>query len=237
MKLAVCTRADNNIKEMTDLTHPIIKSFAEKWNSDFIILDTVLPIVNKIGANRKDVLFYRHYRILHLAKLLEKYDRILCIDSDTIILPNCPNPFGVVPFEKIGTVCEDIGSRKIDRINRIRKSQDLFGDIGWTEGYINTGFFLCSNIHKDIFQPIDNKLWDRRGYDDVFLGYQINKFNISIHKLSYKWNWMTLFSEEWNGNLSRFESYVIHYAGVGIFDKGIKNRMQQIKKDIKIIYG
>ena len=44
---------------------------------------------------------------------------------------------------------------------------------------------------------------------------------------------MTMFSEDWNGNANRFESYVLHYGGAGIFGPGVENKLEQIKLDIK----
>ena len=40
-----------------------------------------------------------------------------------------------------------------------------------------------------------------------------------------------MFSEEWNGYPDRFESFIIHYAGAGIFEGGVYSRLEQIKKD------
>jgi len=233
MKLAICTRSDSGINEMTAITHPIIKSFAKKWKVDeFIILDSLPIWINKT----EDVLFCRHYRIMKLNHLLKRFDRVLCIDSDVVITPECPNPFEVIPTNMIGTVYEDKGTRRENRHKRISMAQKKFGQIGWEEGYINTGLFMVSKQHVDIFSSIGGEFWSDFGYDDVHLGYQIAKNGFAIHGLSYKWNHMTMMSEEWNGNQSRFDSYVIHYAGQGIFDKGVKNRLVQIKKDAEKIY-
>jgi len=47
-----------------------------------------------------------------------------------------------------------------------------------------------------------------------------------------------MFSEPWNGSPSRFDSYILHYAGGGRFpDKGKQSRVQLIRDDIKKIYG
>ena len=47
---------------------------------------------------------------------------------------------------------------------------------------------------------------------------------------------MTMFSEGWNDNADRFDSHIIHYAGEGIFDKGIiVNKTEQIISDMRVI--
>jgi hypothetical protein len=51
--------------------------------------------------------------------LLGDFDRVLVLDIDLLIMPNCPNLFQLVPQHMIGTIFEDVGSRKADRLSRI----------------------------------------------------------------------------------------------------------------------
>jgi hypothetical protein len=153
-----------------------------------------------------------------------------------IINKNCPNIFKEVPYESIGVVYEDVGSRASNRRDRIRRAQLQFGDIGWEAGFINNGTFITSKIHKNIFTSIDGEYWLDLGYDCTLLGYQMNKHKFNIQELSYKWNHMTMFSEHWNNNANRFNSYIIHYAGRGVFEGGVSSREEQIRRDSKVIY-
>jgi lipopolysaccharide biosynthesis glycosyltransferase len=223
---AIVTRADENIKNLTDVTHPILKKFAKEWKSDFVILDKMADCP---GNGRF------HYRIMEIYDLFSTYERVISLDSDVVVLPNCPNLFTVVPQDKIGTIFEDKGTRKLDRHLRIKKIQNQFGNVGWKTGYINTGVFLASQMHREIFTKINGNYYIGRGFDDVHLGYQIHKMQFSIHELNFRYNHMSMFSESWNNNANRFDSYIIHYAGSGVFDKGIKSRAEQIKKDLMII--
>ena len=226
-KRIVVTRADVGIKEMTDITHPIIKEFAKKWDADFEILN----------PDRDWPVHRRHYRIMQLKEILENYDRAISIDSDVLINPKCyKNPFVVVSKDRIGSVCEDVGTRAGRRRELIGKVQKRFGDVGWKSGYINTGFLVVSKEHKDIFQPINGKYWDGFGFDDIHLGWQINKRKYLVYSMHHKWNFMTMFSENWCKD-NRFNAFIIHYAGRGMFDHGVKNRMEQIRLDHKKLYG
>jgi len=234
MKLLVTTRADEKITEMTDLTHPYIKAYAEKVGADFLVLDEDNDFHH---PDPKEKLNGKHaYRIFKQYELFEEYDRILQIDSDMFIREDCPNIFDEVPYDHIGTVYEDKGSRTIHRAQCMYQIQSIFGDVGWREGYINTGFFVASKIHRDIFQKIGEQYYGGFGYDDAHIGYLIHKHNFKVQELSYKWNHMTMFSEPWAGSPSRFDSYVIHYAGAGIFDN-CSTRLEQMKKDHEVIYG
>jgi hypothetical protein len=223
-KLLVATRADDGVKEMAAVTHPVMRRFAKQWKADFLTL-------------RGDFEVSRHYRIMELHALLEKYDRVLSLDTDTLILPSCPNPFKKVSEDCIGSIFEDKGSRQNQRRALIHRVQDRFGNVGWETGYINTGVFLASSCHRDIFQPIDGEYWDGWGFDDIHLGWQIHKHNFPIHELHWKWDHMTMFSERWNNGASRFNSFIIHYAGQGRFNGKFRHRQAQIEHDYRKVYG
>jgi len=223
LKLLITTPADYRIKEMIDITHPYIRRYAKSVGADFMCLDK-----DTLGIDEE---WKIHYRIMHLYDLLNHYDRVFNIDSDVLISSLCPSIFEQVPYHKVGFVTEDCGSRKVERRLRIKGVQSRYGDVGWTDQYINTGVFVVSRIHREIFNPIDGEFYNDVGYDGVHLGYLINKLGIVVHELGFRWNHMTMFSENWNGCPSRFDSNVIHYAGQGVFDCGIKSRLEQIEAD------
>lgn len=223
MKRLVVTRADDGIQEMTNMTFPVMKKFCKQWDVDFMVLDHKPPVMSD---DRRP-----HFRITKVADLLNDYDRVLNLDCDLLINKTCPNIFDVVPEDCIGTIYEDVGSRTGNRRARISNAQRVFGDVGWTEGYINTGVFLVSKIHGEIFAPINGRYYTQDGSDDVHLGYQIKRLGFKVHELPYTFNHMTMFSET---GADRFDSYIIHYAGHGIFDD-VRNRNEQIRKDLEKI--
>jgi len=229
MKLLMVTRADDKVKEIAELTHPVLKRYAEKWDADFLVLS------EDYDSKGWGIV---HYRLMRLYDLLEKYDRILNIDSDVVINKTCPNLFDIVPYDKIGVIYEDVGTRELDRKNRIRLIQLKWGNIGWIENYINSGVCLVSKPHREIFKRYNGKLWEKHGYTDVFFGYQIHRLNLEIFELDWHYNHMSIFSEAWNGRASRFDSHIIHYAGHAAFpDKGKRTKTILIRDDMKRIYG
>ena len=115
-------------------------------------------------------------------------------------------------------------------------AQSQYGDIGWRENYINTGVFVTSKMHRDIYQKINNKYFVDWGTDDIHIGYLIKKLGYTIKELPYQFNHMTMFSEAWNGSPDRFDSHIIHYAGRGIFDSGISNKIEQARADYRRLY-
>ena len=226
-KRLITTRTDNGFNYINDLTHPSIKAYAEKCGADFKRLDHITDCTHMEGK--------WHYRILKNYDWFDEYDRILHLDSDIFILKSCPNIFEEVPYNKIGSIYEDVGSRKEHRRECMRDIQNKFGDIGWKEGYPQASVLLTSKCHRDIFQKIDGKYYEVWGHDCVHLGYQINKYKFSIHELNFKWNHVVMFTEPWNNNAFRFDSYVVHYAGSGVFDEHLfreGDRISQINYDL-----
>ena len=220
MKLLVTTRSDDSFSSVSAYTHPFIKAYANKVGADFSILS------ENVDGLRS------HYRILRCKELFSEYDRVLVVDSDAIVMPYTPNLFELVPYEMIATVLEDKGSRQTIRRERIRQIQEKLGDVGWTEGSINTGVFLVSKCHQKIFDykiedlPID----DDTGVDDCYLGFQIHKYKFPIYELPFQYNAMSMWFEKGG---SRWDSYIIHHAGMGHFPG--MNRHEIIKQDCILV--
>jgi len=227
MKKAVLTRADSNIKEMTDITLPIMRKYAESMGCDFIILDHDPPFLT---LDHKP-----HYRILKMYDLFDEYDKILHLDADMLINKNCPNIFEIVPENMIGVIFEDKGSRRDNRHYKIQNVQKVWGDVGWVEGYSNSGTLLLSKQHRDVFLSHNGEYWLDDGSGDIHISYNAHKYGFKRYELEYKWNHMTMFSEPWM-NANRFDSHIIHYAGRGIFDENVTTRIEQIKRDYETIY-
>jgi len=225
MKYLMVTRADKAVKGYTEHTIPILKRYAKEWNVDFKILD------ESFGAP--------FWRTLALYDLFELYDRIFYVDSDVVINKDCPNIFDEVPFDTVGVVFEDKGSRLKDRRYQIVRIKKRFGgNKHWIDGYFNAGIMLVSKIHCDMFTKINNQLWNESFPEQTHFNYQMRKLGYKYVDLGYRWNHMSMFSETWHNSLSRFDSYIIHYAGNGKFlDKGKRSRTQLIIDDIKKIYG
>ena len=235
MKLLVTTRADQNCIDWIELVHPIFRKYAEKITVDFLVLYENLNVPEAGGGIKLGVY---QYRIMRHYDLHEHYDRILSFDTDLILSPNCPNLFEYVPYDHIASVYEDKGTRKTQRVQCMLNAQRQFGNINWDSDYINTGVFLTSKCHRDIYRTINGKYFTDWGTDDIHIGYLIKKLGYKVKELPYQFNHMTMFSEQWNGSPDRFDSHIIHYAGRGIFEEGKAiNKLEQAKLDYKRLYG
>jgi len=230
MKRAIVTRADDNVKEWKKLTHPTLKEYSKKCDADFVVISDPAPFL----IDDK----FEGFRIIEIYNLFEKYDRILHLDTDTLVNKNCPNLFDVVPENMVGCVIEDVGTRLEHRRYQIMKVQEQFGDIGWKNGLINGGIVMMSKQHRDIFSPHEGEYWKGWAGEQTHMSYNINKYKYEVYELDYRWNHMTMFSEKWNGYANRFDSHIIHYAGQGIFDAElVENKLEQAQLDYEAVYG
>jgi len=227
-KFLVATRSDEGVASYTEITHPIIQNYAKSLDADFIILKNIEG-------------WHRHHRIFQLYDLLDKYDRIVVMDSDVLIVKGCPNILEIVKYNKIGTIFEDVGTRKEDRRNRIIKIQNTRGDVGWRDGYINSGVCVFSKIHKDLFKVDDpNNLWLDLGFDDLELAYRINQMQLEIQELPYNLNFMSMFTEN-PFYMTKSDALILHFAGNGFnqwFSKSEQIRQDYlIMKKCNMVYG
>jgi hypothetical protein len=238
----ICTRSDASQEEKAKISHPLMEKYALKCKADFLVLNFGLPHGSMYYNNNQGLVC--HYRIMKLGELLGVYGRIANFDTDMIINKDAPNIFDFVPEDTIGGVCENIGisgasdQRKDAYIKIMDDTQKEWGKIEWNGKYLNAGMLVVSQQHKNIFTSNNGHYWLRDGTEQTHLAYMIGKHKHKITELSFKWNHMSMFSEPWNNSADRFKSYIIHYAGRGIFDGGsVTDKVMQMQRDYQTIYG
>ncbi len=216
-----------NRNEIWNLCKKSVKLYCDKFNLDLI--EVIQPIYNIKGMQNYNYLTFEKNQIYHF---FNQYDRIIRLDSDILITPNCPNLFEVVPENMIGAVFEDVGSRKNHRKSQIQLVKNELGSVDWDENYFNSGMIVVSKMHKDLFlltsddlkQISNSNLGDMK--EQTFLNWRIHKHGINLFPLDYHYNHMSMFSETWNNSADPLKSYLIHYAGPQ------KGKFERIKNDL-----
>ena len=211
--------------KLGDLTHPVIKAYADRIKADFLVINS--PKID---------LAVGHYEKFQIYDLLEVYKRILFVDTDVLITPHCPDVFEIVPEENFGAFVVDKYTNYHD--NSLKIIQEELGDIGLEREYFNSGVMVISKHHREVFNTKNGllKQWSLRSYregdgtflDQTLINYNVQRLGIPVYDIGYKFNHTTATK---NSN-SRFNSYVIHYPGKG-HRRGKK--IEQIKKDLFII--
>lgn len=164
------------------LTHPLLADYAKKIGADFIVID-----------QEKLKLGYLHYEKYQIYDLLERYERIIYLDTDVIVTPECPNLFDIVPPEQFGAFL--VSNHSYFHDGAIKDIQCELGNINWERKYFNSGVMVVSQAHRQVFM-VDNDLlqWisTKRAFpDQTILNYAVQKLGIEIYDIGYRFNHTT----------------------------------------------
>jgi hypothetical protein len=200
-KNAVITIAIGSLhQELSKITHPFIEQHAKKINADFIAITE-----QKISKTTP------HWEKFQILDYLNDYDRILYVDTDLLIRKHCPNLFEIVPDSHIGLFNEaPFVSGRGNAIERCAEEYDFKGFV-WDGKYYNTGVMVISHYHRYLFRKPEKEICNF--CEQSYINLIIQKEKQKIFEIDYKFNRMTCVDKALGKN--RFESYIIHYAGVG----------------------
>lgn len=200
--------------EISERTLPSIMDYAKKIGADFYCLkesDHSSP----------------HWAKFFIYVLLGKYDRVLYLDIDLIIRPDCPDLFALVPEDKIGMFNNlPLGNALAATGVKIRNElvqnvAKAYGkDVKLADYHYNSGVMVIPKKYKELFQPpekeyptdhdtLKSKVYDE-GYINMMLALESEKNGNIMYELPHTFNRMcwqdTVLSEP------RTDSYIIHYA-------------------------
>lgn len=201
--LVLTIAVGSNYEEMAKLTHPTIKKYADRIGADFICVSeskTTTPHWEKFN---------------HIYSLLNKYKRILYLDTDIIIRDDCPNLFDIIPKEKL-SLFDEMPYTNQRNLSLIESCKD-YGIIlkNWNGKYYNTGVMVISRLHKELFKKPEKEIFNfyEQGYFNAILAKTLESAGneLSVQDLPYWFNRMTCM-DRYTGE-ERFSSYIIHYAG------------------------
>ena len=216
MKYAIVTIAIGDYSQrMLEVAKPYFQAYAKKCDADLIIIDK--PKIN-IWANNLE-----KFQIYHLH---EKYTRIVYLDVDILIHPECPSLFKIVPEKEIGAVYDNQDNSKYakNRVTEIKKAQTCLGKVlNWNTEYINSGVIVTSYCHRKIYANPELRLKLNSSYkDQTLINYNIQKHKYPIYKLNVVFNGMEItgFSSR-NHNPkhpnvnNKTEAWIMHFANEG----------------------
>lgn len=206
MKNALVTVAVGD-SHLWEYTHPLMERYAERIGVDFI----------KIKGEYENTLRSR-LRKFDIYELFEKYDRIIYMDGDIAINPSCPDLFHLVPYDKIGAVCERPPYAQ-DRGGVLRSACEFYGvnypyasdaDCNW----FNTGLLVLSRVHRDLFvRPEQVKVFGEGWIDMPLMNSLSIKNGYEIHDLGLKFNYMGSLVSHKLRPFEPTESYIFHATG------------------------
>ncbi len=166
----------------------------------------------------------------------DKYDKIIYVDSDTMVKWDAPNPFNLYDDE----FCASIDRSSLRWIlNSIDEYQQFFPETTLNlDNYFNSGVCFFNKKHKYIFDELKSfydknklKLDSIKGVGKVqtVLNFILSKNNVKIKFLPPTWNLFAIhkkdmFKHNWqlNEDLTPFfikYAYIWHFTGFPIEDR------------------
>lgn len=201
-RFCVCTFAVGEFYEkLAELSHPTIAAYAQKCGADFFVgkkLD---------GPNA----CYTKFKMVR--ELLEKYERVLYVDSDILIRFDAPSIFALVRPEDFGAFNE------LEMFPERRRTKASFPmltgaafEADWITDkiYFNAGVFLVSRAHKEIFREIPTDAVNCYG-EQTFLNYRFAESGASFHNLPHRFNKLISMNRATGQWLD--DAYFLHFAG------------------------
>jgi alpha-N-acetylglucosamine transferase len=193
-------------QKLGQITHPAFRRYADRYGLDFIVLAE-----QQVGQN---VFFAK----LACADLLDRYDRLIFMDTDIVLAPDCPDLLDVVPEDHFGAYLVSQHTDWHDKA--IELIQQHLPDLGWKRDYFNSGLFVCSKLHRPMFDPTDPlfPIWDDlcakmhigvTFAEQTWLNYKWQQIGFPLHDVGYRFN-HTLAPK--NSEI-RFSSHIIHCKG------------------------
>lgn len=196
----VCTITVGDFYEkLAHSSHPPLHAYAEKCGADFVVwreLKTKVPGYTKFEMVRT---------------LLASYERVLFVDTDALVRFDCPNLFELYGPEVFVAFNEE----HIFPERRASKA-DFCAELGlpppeqWLDSkqYFNTGVFLCSRRHRNLFAP--HREIDHFG-EQTALNYQLFEHKTDVVQLPHRFNRLVK-TLRLSGECFD-DSYIAHFAG------------------------
>lgn len=190
--LVLTVSVGNLFSDIQKLTHPSIKKYANKINADFLVVSET----KYTDPNWEKTQVYN---------LLNKYKRIILLDSDLIIREDCPNLFEIVPEDKLGGFNEKKYFQNAEKV-KLEAIKYKFEIPKITNDYYNTGVLVISRKHKPLFKPVNTFLGTFNDYFNTL----IQKDKVKTYDLDYRYNRMH-YQDDYCGT-PRHDAYIIHYS-------------------------
>lgn len=199
-------------------TIPLLQSYANKIGVNF-------HAITQIRSPPK----YPHHPKLgkfHLYDFLQEYDRLLFLDSDIVVHPNCPNLFELVEEHTLGVVCESPPHFHRDAV--FQEACQYYGVSypGEAKDWFNTGVMVISKRHQALFawparlrsfsaRNLDGSLAPPRfrWWDMPLLNCERSRLNLEIKNLGYRYNYLQPLIHLDNSPFPPEKAFIFHGCG------------------------
>ena len=186
-------------RRLGEVTHPTHQAYATRVGAEFAVIGEVK---NGWGP---------HWAKCAIYDLLStQYDRIIYIDTDAIIRPDCPDLFELVPESEVGAFNEGMF---LERADVMRDAFRLYcsGAMAWDGRYFNSGLMVISRRYSQAFRPPEAQP-QQHFYEQSWLNLQFARLGVPMRDLEYRFNYMPSLQELTGYPMGH--AVIAHYAGV-----------------------
>lgn len=212
------------------------KHWCNKYDVEIFVLDT--PLVDK-------ELMKPTWQRWHVLEILEankvEYNQVALVDMDTLIHPDAPNFFTLLPGKGIGAVQDDMMVEWVH--NSIKGYQDFWPGVhfDWTT-YFNCGFIVINESHKDLCKAITDFYYKNReelqkrqhqtlkkGSDQTPVNYMVRDWgkDLDVYPIEFldkQWNFTHLHQRGVLNPIFPEVAFVYHFNG---FEKSQRNDLMR----------
>ena len=208
------------LSEAERVSHEIFRAYAEKHQLAFEVISEPKFRIQPNWFRKRRVWY--HIEKFQLFEALERYNRVLFLDSDILLDVDCPNLFEQVPEGSLGCVYDDRGAEAWKRkaeLERISRKLGKFEVEGYR--YFNSGVMVLDSSLKSLFR-MDRKAFIRgRWPEQTLLNYRVLKEGVPVHELDDQFNFLPNM-DDWERPEKRHAAKIVHYAS-----QEAKSRMQE----------
>ena len=190
----ICTMAVGDFyRQLAEITFPFLKYHADKIGADCKIIDDLGPYT--------DCPWFGKFKIYDF---LADYDRVMFVDVDAIVRPDCPDLFEIVPEDHYGA-CDEAAYWGIDmQVQKMMKLAEMFGismDPSRIHHSYNSGTIVVGRVHRPLFvKPEPLVPWKEIVYDLMpeqnYLNLLLVRDRVPVHTLPIRFNRMGFYEFE-----------------------------------------
>jgi hypothetical protein len=193
-----------------ELSGPRFEAYAQRQGMDYVAIREK-RIRHRIQWRKGRVNL--HLEKFQLGPLLDRYERILYMDADILICPECPDLLRMVPQEALGVV-EDAGEADAYKRNEeMAEMERRFGPLPRPlPAYFNAGVLALSRAHRELLRFDPARLAPGRWPDQTYLNFRSAADGLPRHYLDRRANFLPG-NHDWADAAIRRSAWAVHYAG------------------------
>ena len=217
-KKALVTMCFGDFEKIAKITHPSLKAYADKIGADFIV-------INEKKLSKKFI----HYEKFQIYDMFKEYSRIMYIDTDVLVRPDCPDLFEKVKEFKLGIFNEGAYEDYLG-VMKDACAKYKVNIPKWDRQSYNTGVMVLSRLHRQIFKKPEKEYSVYDGlshYEQPYINLNIISKGYLVEDIGYHFNRMSIMDSITGEH--RLSSYIVHYASAA----SVPERIKVIEEDLK----